>query len=330
MSCDCPKCGGTGVSALRRAIQAPPGHVIVVRDLSAIEARVNAWLAGQDDMVETFRRGEDIYCEMYQSISGRAITKKDKNERFLGKTIVLGCGYGLGWRKFQTMLRVGMLGDKGRILGWDIAKPLGVNLDGFMHRFAGYVQESLPPGGNLETHALHCACAAEIIKSFRDNKPMIPKMWDTCQTALGYILRGEEFSFGPNNLIKTCKEGLVLPNGMIIRYTELEGKPQGRRIEYKILKNRRKNEWGKVYGGLVDENLVQALSRIILTDAMLQLRAEGMRAVHQVHDEILTVARESEAEAVYTRMGELMSTPPPWAPDLPLASEGGWNQMYIK
>src|SRR6185369_7969912 len=64
---------------------------IVVRDLSAIEARVNAWLAGQDDMVETFRRGEDVYCEMYQSISGKAITKKDKNERFLGKTIVLGC-----------------------------------------------------------------------------------------------------------------------------------------------------------------------------------------------------------------------------------------------
>lgn len=330
MSETCVKCSGTGVSPLRRAIQAPPGHVVVVRDLSAIEARVNAWLAGQEDMVDIFRRGEDVYCDMYQSISGRAITKKDKNERFLGKTIVLGCGYGLGWRKFQTMLRVGMLGDKGRLLGWDIAKPLGVELGSFMHRFSGYVQESLPPGVGLETHALHCACAAQIIKAFRDNKPKIPEMWDKCHEALGYVLRGEEFSFGKNNLIKTCAEGFILPNGMIIRYTSLEAKKEGRRTEYKILKSKQKNEWGKVYGGLCDENIVQAVSRIILTDNMLQMHAEGMRVAHQVHDEILVVAREDQAEQVYTRMGEIMSSPPAWAPDLPLASEGGWDRSYVK
>lgn len=327
---ECPKCEGSGVSPLRRAIMAPEGYVIVVRDLSAIEARVNAWLAGQEDMVDIFRRGEDIYCDMYQTISGRAITKKDKNERFLGKTIVLGCGYGLGWRKFQGMLRVGMLGDKGRLLGWDIADGLGVNVDGFKHKLIGYIRESLPPGVSEDVHALHCACAQKIIQTFRDNKPKIPEMWDTCQKALSWVLEGKRERFGTGGIIETRPEGLVLPNKMIIRYTELEAKQIGRRVEYSVLKNKRKGEREKLYGGKVDENLVQALSRIILTDAMLQMHREGIRVVHQVHDEILAVCRESEAEKVYHRMGTIMSAPPTWAPDLPLASEGGWNRRYIK
>ena len=326
----CPKCGGTGVSALRRAIQAPEGHVIVVRDLSAIEARLNAWISGQEDMVETFRRGEDVYCEMFQSISGRAITKKDKGERFIGKGVVLGCGYGLGFKKFQSMLRVGMLGDKGRILGYDIAEPLGVCVEAFLHRHAGYVQESLPPGVDLDTHILHCATAERIIQSFRDNKPMIPQMWKSCQEALGRILLGERAWIGPKQVAKTCREGIILPNGMLIRYTELTEKREGRRSEYKILKSRRKNEWGKVYGGLVLENITQGIARIVLTDAMLKMHAEGMRVVHQVHDEVLVVAREQDAERTYERMGVLMAQPPKWAPDLPLKSEGGFGRQYTK
>ena len=326
----CPKCGGTGVSALRRAIQAPEGHVIVVRDLSAIEARVNAWLSGQEDMVETFRRGEDIYCQMATSITGRQVTKADKSLRFLGKAVTLGCGYGLGFKKFQSMLRVGMLGDKGRILGYDIAEPLGVCVEAFLHRHAGYVQESLPPGVDLDTHILHCATAERIIQSFRDNKPMIPQMWKSCQEALGRIVRGEREWIGPRHVIKTCREGIELPNGMIIRYTELTEKREGRRSEYQILKSRKRCDKSKVYGGLILENCVQALSRIVLTDTMLKMHSEGMRVVHQVHDEVLVVAREQDAERTYERMGVLMAQPPKWAPDLPLKSEGGWDKSYQK
>ena len=326
----CPKCGGTGVSALRRAIQAPEGHVIVVRDLSAIEARVNAWLSGQEDMVETFRRGEDIYCQMATSITGRQVTKADKSLRFLGKAVTLGCGYGLGFKKFQSMLRVGMLGDKGRILGYDIAEPLGVCIEAFLHRHAGYVQESLPPGVDLDTHILHCATAERIIQAFRDNKPMIPQMWKSCQEALGRIVRGEREWIGPRHVIKTCREGIELPNGMIIRYTELTEKREGRRSEYQILKSRKRCDKSKVYGGLILENCVQALSRIVLTDAMLKMHSEGMRVVHQVHDEVLVVAREQDAERTYERMGVLMAQPPKWAPDLPLKSEGGFGRQYTK
>ena len=327
---ECPKCHGTGVSPLRRSIEAPEGCVIVVRDLSGIEARVLAWLVGQADLVEAFRSGEDVYCLTASDIFGRTVTKKDKLGRTLGKCTVLGAGYGLGFWKFQSMLRVGMLGNPSIMLGADVANALDVNLAGFLHRNIGKVRDSIPPGVSEDTHALHCACADKIIRAFRDNKPKIPEFWEQCQAALGAISRGEETTLGTGGCIRTCKEGLILPNGMKIRYTELEGKTKGRRTEYTILKNRRKGERGKVYGGLVTENIVQALARIILTDAFVEMHRQGIRVVHQVHDEILAVCPVDQAQAVYERMGAIMSKPPAWAPDLPLASEGGWDRVYIK
>jgi DNA polymerase len=85
-----------------------------------------------------------------------------------------------------------------------------------------------------------------------------------------------------------------------------------------------------LYGGKVDENITQALARIVITDDMLRMQQEGIRCVHQVHDEILSVCPENQAEDVYKEMGIIMATPPSWAPDLPLASEGGWDRRYIK
>lgn len=316
-------------SKLRESIEAPPGHVIVVRDLSAIEARVNAWLSGQDDMVETFRRGEDIYCQMASSITGRNVTKEDKSLRFLGKAVTLGAGYGLGWRKFQQMLRVGMLGDKGRILDKSIAEPLGVHMEGFLHRFAGYVQESVPPGHDLHTHALHCACAERIIQSFRDNKHMIAQFWNVCHDMLEKIMFGEVVSFGRNNILSTSAEGVVLPTGRVIRYVELEMQVKGRRKEYSILKSRRKGERGKIYGGLVVENIVQALSRDIIAEQMLAI-APRYRVATMTHDEIVCVVPEAQAEECYEFMGTVMATAPKWAVGLPLASEGGWAYNYSK
>lgn len=78
-------------SRLRDAILPPEGEKLLVCDLSGIEMRVLAWLAGQGDVIDTVRSGGDVYCQMATSLYGRQITKKDKRERQLGKTIVLGC-----------------------------------------------------------------------------------------------------------------------------------------------------------------------------------------------------------------------------------------------
>lgn len=246
-----------------------------------------------------------------------------------GPVIVHNCGYGLGWRKFQQMIRVGMLGDKGRIFGADIADALGVSVDSFLYRNAAYVRESLPPNVSETAHALHCACAQAIIKTFRDNRPMIPAFWDRCNEALGYILLGEEWQVDAKGVVQTCKEGFMLPSGMPIRYTELQCKTVGRKKEYSILKNAKKGERGKVYGGLCVENLVQRLSRDIIAKNMLDI-SKRYRIVMTTHDEIVCCVPEKLAEECYNYMGTVMATPPAWAPDIPLASEGGYARNYSK
>lgn len=80
-----------GATTLKACLEAPPGYVLIDCDSSNIEARVLAWLAGQDDLVTDFANNVDVYCKMASRIYGRPITKANKNERFLGKTVTLGC-----------------------------------------------------------------------------------------------------------------------------------------------------------------------------------------------------------------------------------------------
>lgn len=90
---------------LRRSIVAPEGHVIIAADLSNIEARIVATLAGQHDLVEGFRQKKDIYSDFAGRVYQRPINKKDNpDERFVGKTCILGLGYGMGWLKLLTQL----------------------------------------------------------------------------------------------------------------------------------------------------------------------------------------------------------------------------------
>jgi DNA polymerase len=92
-------------SLLKNAIVAPNGYVMVNSDSSQIEARTLAWLAGQDDLVEAFEKGEDVYKIMASAIYGKKIEEITKDERFVGKTTILGAGYGMGAVKFRAQLK---------------------------------------------------------------------------------------------------------------------------------------------------------------------------------------------------------------------------------
>jgi len=92
---------------LKNAIIAPAGHLIINSDSSQIEARVLAWLAGQEDLVEQFRKGEDVYSTFASKVYDRPISRKDEIERFVGKTCQLGLGYGTGATKLQSTLKLG-------------------------------------------------------------------------------------------------------------------------------------------------------------------------------------------------------------------------------
>ena len=96
---------GENAGKLKKAIVAPEGYSIIDADSAQIEARVLAWLAGQSDVVEAFATGKDVYKKMASSIYGVPEEEIDKAQRFLGKTVVLGCGYGLGAVKFQSGLK---------------------------------------------------------------------------------------------------------------------------------------------------------------------------------------------------------------------------------
>ena len=92
-------------SPLKKAIKAPPGYVVIDCDSSQIEARTLAWLAGQWDLVEAFDRGEDVYKIMASSIYGVPVDEVTDSQRFVGKTTILGAGYGMGPLKFQAQLK---------------------------------------------------------------------------------------------------------------------------------------------------------------------------------------------------------------------------------
>lgn len=96
---------GPHAGKLKKAIEAPEGHVLIDADSSQIEARIVAWLSGQTDLVEAFDNGKDVYKIMAAAIYGKGVEKISKEERFVGKTTILGAGYGMGANKFQAQLK---------------------------------------------------------------------------------------------------------------------------------------------------------------------------------------------------------------------------------
>ena len=103
---------GMNAKKLKRAIIAPEGHTIVEADSSQIEARVLAWFTGQDDLTSAFARGEDVYIKMAARIYGCQEEDVTENQRFVGKTTILGAGYGMGAEKFGVQLKT---------LGYEVA-----------------------------------------------------------------------------------------------------------------------------------------------------------------------------------------------------------------
>ena len=93
-------------SLLKKAIEPPEGYILINADSSQIEARTVAWLAGQNDLVEAFEKGDDVYKIMASAIYNKDIQDITDQERFVGKTTILGAGYGMGAQKFQLQLNV--------------------------------------------------------------------------------------------------------------------------------------------------------------------------------------------------------------------------------
>lgn len=283
--------------AIRKAVLAPPGHVLVVSDLSQIEARVVAYIAGQEDLVDAFRNNRDVYSEFATEVYGRTITKADKPERFVGKTCILGLGYGMGGPKLGKTLAIGQ-------------------------------------GGISVT--MYDSETREVVQVYRRKYHHIPKLWRIADHVLHNILAGNSGEFA--KVLRYDHEGILLPNGLRITYPGLQ--QGGDNYEYlsdprtfrKFLKNKiTQNEevkFTEIYGGKVVENITQALAAIVIKKHMLEVAKAGYKVVLQVHDEIIACVPEDQAEQAVVDIRTIMSTPPEWAPDLPVACEIGYARAY--
>jgi DNA polymerase len=291
-----PKRGNT---AIRDALMAPPGHSFIVCDLSQIEARMLAWLAGQEDLVQAFRDKRDVYSEFASDVYGRKITKADKVERFVGKTCILGLGYGMGAEKFRRTLEIGQAG-------------ISVKID---------LNE-----------------AYEIVNLYRNKNFKIPQLWNEANYALNSMAMGVTGKI--NDILPYSPEGIELPSGFHISYPLLRNTPEGhfyvsdQRSYQKAVKARIMGEdirdlpgWTKIYGGKVVENFTQALAALLIREQMVAV-GRHYRVAFQVHDEIIAIAPHADAQQAEQDIVRIMSQPPVWAPDLPVACESKIVQSY--
>jgi DNA polymerase I-like protein with 3'-5' exonuclease and polymerase domains len=209
---------------------------------------------------------------------------------------ILGLGYGMGAAKFQHSLATGFISVK------------------------------------VESHE-----AQKIVTLYRNKYHRIQSFWNRCNNALNGLVAGE--SGDMCDLIGYDAEGVILPNGLRIRYPALRRSANG--FEYindprtyrKFIKARVMGDetpelaWTKLYGGKVVENITQAVARIVVSEQMVKIGRRYPVAL-QVHDEIVCVVPEEQADACKEYMMAVMSTPPKWAPDLPVACEADVGPNY--
>lgn len=273
---------------LKKAIMAPMGYVICDSDSSQIEARTLAWLAGQDDLVDAFEKGEDVYKIMASAIYNKSQAAITKDERFVGKTTILGSGYGMGANKFKAQL-----------------KNFHVSIEqGEAQRIVNTYRDTYPNIPELWRKA------HETLDWISNDK--------TGEFGRGGLLKveGKRGIRLPNGMY------LKYPN---LRKRQ---DPDSGKYEYVYDTKKGKTVVpNRIYGGKVVENVCQALARIIIGEQMLMI-AKKYRVVMTVHDAIACLIPKDEAANGKEYVELCMRLRPSWAPELPLNCEAGYGESY--
>lgn len=319
-------------SCLRSCIMATPGKHLVVADLSNIEGRMLAWLAGETWKIQAFRdfdagHGPDLYKATYGRTFGIRPEDVTKHQRQIGKVMELALGYQGGVGAFLTF-----------------AAAYSINLD----ELAKHVRENISYSywgqaeGSYEwykekklTHGLKrdTFIACEAVKlAWRDAHPAIQKFWADCDTAAIRAMNGV-----PSQASKLWfdRKGawlrMRLPSGRFICYpgARLEDGGVGKGTFSYMGIDQYSRKWARIptYSGKIVENATQAAAADILIGAMAAIEQAGFEIVFSVHDEFIT---EAALDKDNSELERLMATPPSWAPDLPLAAAGFTSLRYKK
>jgi DNA polymerase len=307
-------------SLVRSAISAPQGKTFVDVDFSSIENRVGVWLAGQKDKVELFRKGLDEYkvfaSEKLYRVPYEEVTKE---QRQISKSAVLGAMFGQG--------------AKGLV---KYAEGMGVKLSELQAKSA--------------------------VDGYRASYQKVKDLWYGCESAAKHALRQPGDSFSPNSCFKESDEDWDLTVSVPVESIKLRMKyakdalwmilPSGRLICWQRPKlellttpwgaekwgvtvhsqNTYTRQWGRnpLIGSSIFQSAVQATARDCLAVAMLNLEKAGYEVINSIHDEVLLLVEEQNGESALADVLKIMTTPPTWAPDFPLAAEGWFGKRYRK
>ena len=284
---------------IRTALIAPPGKTFVVCDFSAIEARVLAWLAGEQWVLDTFRQGGDIYCATASQMFHVHVEKHGQNAelRQKGKIAVLALGYGGGVSALDAMggKRMGMSEDEEgeTVKRWRSANP---NIVAFWK-------------------AVEVAAIGAVTYQDYESDPSLPV----------------SFYKAADGTTLLCR----LPSGREIAWPEAQ--PTVNRFGSKSIRYRgidqatNKWTWLETYGGKLVENITQAVARDCLAEVLCRIyKGMGMKTVFHVHDEIIVEVSESQADEALDLIKQTFSKAPDWAADLPLSGAGYITKYYLK
>ncbi|UGI01121.1 DNA polymerase (plasmid) [Escherichia coli] len=352
-------------STVRSCIIPEAGHKFVVADYSNVEGRGLAWLAGEDDLIEVFVNGVDVYKKLASTVFNVAYEAVTKDQRQIAKAMVLGLGYAGGVGAFVTFAKN---------LGLDL-NDMTNTLDGTFpdHIWAatarGYewarIQEAKRPPrpGEKDDRPSYIldkkvwrTCDA-LKRMYREANPAIVQFWRDIEDAAMAAIRnpGKEFTAGPRGVkfsrnVETDNNGnkvagwwlrMTLPSGRVMSYpgvglsvskeTDEDGKVSTNvRIKYQG-ENQLTRQWGfqYTYSGKLVENCTQALCRDLLANALLNVEANGYPIVLHVHDEIICETPDLPEYNV-AELERLMCELPEWAEGFPLVAEGSEMYRYAK
>lgn len=274
---------------IRTAFIPKEGTRFIISDFSAIEARVLAWLAGEQWVLDAFENGEDIYCRTASRMFGVPVEKHGVNGhlRQKGKIATLACGYqgALGALKAMGGIEMGLSEDE----------------------------------------------LQSIVDSWREANPNIVSLWWNIDSVVKRVVKTRSKE-GYKNLVISYEKGLLfiqLPSKRRLAYPKAKigmNRFGGESIVYEGIVVG--NKWDKIesYGGKFVENIVQAIARDILAEAMMRLEKKGFNIVMHIHDE---VAIESDSSSI-EEINEIMSLVPSWAPGLILDADGFESEFYKK
>jgi DNA polymerase len=287
-------------SLVRSAIVAPPGKTFVDVDFSSIENRVGVYLAGQKDKVELFRKGLDEYKVFAsESLYHVPYDQVTKDQRQISKSAVLGAMFGQG--------------AKGLV---KYAEGMGVKISEGQ--------------------------AKNAVDNYRSSYAKVKWLWGACETAAIDAVQspGIGFAAGQKIKMKVAKNALwmQLPSGRLICWQrpelELLTTPWGtEKLGVTIhSQNTYTRQWGRnaLIGSSIFQSAVQGTARDFLADATLNITKFGYEVINLIHDEVLLLTDEAGSDTALDDVIKIMTTPPAWAPDFPLAAEGWVSKRYKK